>query len=40
MLHPITVSAVVSTKPELTPSELKAKIARIRQEFDRPLKQK
>lgn len=35
--EPLTVSVSTEENPSLTPGELKALIARIRQQFDRPL---
>lgn len=35
--EPLTVSVSTEADPSLSPGELKALIARIRQQFDRPL---
>lgn len=35
--EPLTVSVSTEDEPSLTPGELKALVARIRQQFDRPL---
>lgn len=35
--EPLTVSVSTEENPSLTPGELKALVARIRQAFDRPL---